>query len=927
MNRACRIGLLVGLCGALCQATEPSAPLLGPLPAEDRPLAERFSAPPASARILRIIHAQKDSPAEQDRQLQTLAAQGFGGFAGNVAFDGYVDDETKWPAFLRGVRLAKAAGMSLWLYDECGYPSGSARDLTLRGHPEWAARGLLVAGTDTSGGAVSLALPPGRLVLAAALPRRDGAIALDEARDLAASIRDRQLSWQAPAGEWFVVVMTDDLIYEGTHAAVSLAFKKPCIDLLTPEPTARFLEVTHQRYAEKLGPDLGRYFVSTFTDEPSLQNLWFRPMPYRVLPWSLTIEQEFNKRRGRQLRPLLPALVAEAGPAGARARYDFWNTVGELVSENYFGQIQNWCHKHNILSGGHLLMEESLVGHVPLYGHFFRCLRRLDAPGIDCLTSLPPEVPWQIARLVGSAADLEGRSVTMCEVSDHSQRYRAAGDTRPIRAVTEDEIRGTCNRLIWGGINTLTSYYAFKDLTDEQLQRINTHAGRCQTMLRGGRQVTDIAVLYPIESVWPVFIPALRGATDEPAARRAESVFDGASSALYAAGRDFAYVDSQALREARVAGGALTHGDLRWRVLVLPAADTLPLAAWENVAAFWRQGGVVIALGARPVNSELEFPSPRVQAIARELFGAADAPCVVTNPAGGTGILLPAGMIALLPRIVDSLFERDAACVEAKAPVKVTRRRIDGHEVYFAINDSGAAWQGDLRFCGRGVSEQWDPATGLVTPVAEGTQVPLRLGPYGAMLFRSAAASVPKRLGGAVAGALSMTCEPLPAAPKPAVSRAQAVQSELTGDDASGWRAAATLTKGQVDTFLFLNFKYPEPLDLTACEGLAIDVSAPSGQRTGAELLVFLNMADGDRFLGGTGDYLNVPGSRRAYAMFSQFKPFGQTRGELDLSQVASISVGWGGYFGTEGERITLTVRPPQRFLCNLKCPPAERAP
>ena len=61
--------------------------------------------------------------------------------------------------------------------------------------------------------------------------------------------------------------------------------------------------------------------------------------------------------------------------------------------------------------------------------------------------------------------------------------------------------------------------------------------------------------------------------------------------------------------------------------------------------------------------------------------------------------------------------------------------------------------------------------------------------------------------------------------------------------------------------------------------------------------------------------------------MFSQFKPFGQTRGELDLTQVASISVGWGGYFGTEGERITLTVRPPQRFLCNLKCPPAERAP
>jgi len=919
MNLAYRIAVVAGLCGPLCQAAESGRPVLAPLPAEDRPLAERFSDPPPSTRILPIIHAQRAQPADQDRHLQKLAAQGFGGFAGNVSFDGYVDDETKWPAFLRGVRMAKAAGMSLWLYDECGYPSGSARDLTLRGHPEWAARGLLVAEANTSGGKVSLALPPGRLVLAAALPRRSGSIVLTEARDLTASIRGGRLSWQAPEGEWFVAVMTDDLIYEGTHAAVSLAYKKPCIDLLTPEPTARFLQVTHDRYAEKLGQDLGRYFVSTFTDEPSLQNLWLRPMPHRVLPWSLTIEGEFRKRRGRELRPLLPALVADAGPAGAQARYDFWNTVGELVSENFFGQIQNWCHKHNLRSGGHLLMEESLVGHVPLYGHFFRCLRRLDAPSIDCLTSLPPEVPWHIARMIGSVADVEGRRYTMCEVSDHGQRYRPKGDTRPIRVVTEDEIRGTCNRLIWGGINTLTSYYAFQGITDEQLRRINMHAGRCQTMLRGGHQVTDIAVLYPIESVWPRFIPAHHGATDESAARRVESVFDGVSTAFYGANRDFAYVDSQTLREANVTKDALAHGDLRWRVLVLPAADTLPLKAWEKVAAFWRQGGVVIAIGARPANSETEFPSPRVQAIARELFGAAEAPCVTANPAGGTGILLPTSMIGLAPRMVDSLLERDAACVESKAPVKITRRRIDGCEVYFAINDSSTAWEGDVRFCGQGVNEQWDPASGVIATIAEGTQVPVRLGPYGAMLFRSATANVPKRLGGAIATGLSLACESLPKTPKPAASPGQFVRAEVTGDHASGWRAAATLTQGKVDTFLFLNFAYASPVNLSAYEGLAIDVSLPQGQHAPTELLVFLHTAGGGQFLAGTGHFLNMPGSTRAYALFTQFKPFGQTRGELDLSQVTSVSVGWGGYFGTEGERISFTVKPPQRFVCKTK--------
>lgn len=925
MRKICRWGVVLGLLGILCRADEGRVTgVIPPLPKENRPLAERFATPSPSARILRIIHKQQDQPEAQDKVLQQLARQGFGGFAGNVSFDGYVDDATTWPAFLRGVKMAKAAGMSLWLYDECGYPSGSARDLTLRGHPEWAARGLLIAETNTRGGAVSLALPPGKLVLAKALPRRNGAVVLDEARDLTASIADGTLTWQAPEGDWYVVGMTDDLIYEGTHAAVSLAFKKPYINLLMKEPTARFLEVNHACYAAKLDQNLGNYFASTFTDEPSLMSLWMRPMPYRVLPWSETLAAEFRKRGGGDLLPLLPALVAEAGPRGTKARYDFWNTVADLVSENYFGQIQTWCHKHQLASGGHLLMEESMVSHVPLYGDFFRCARRLDAPSIDCLTSLPAEVPWFIARMMGSVADLEGRSLTMCEVSDHCQRYRPKGDTRPIRVVTEDEIRGTCNRLIWGGINTLTSYYAFKDLSDDQLRRINTHIGRCQTLLAGGHQVADIAVLYSIESVWPKFVPAYRGATDEASARRIESVFHGVSSALYGANRDFSYVDSRAVCDAKVNGDTLKHGELKWRALVLPATDTLPLEAWKNVEQFWRKGGVVIAVGALPSNSENEFPSPRVQAIARQVFGAGDGPCVNTNAAGGVGILLPTGMMALVPRMIDTLIGRDAFCADAKAPVRITHRRVDGHDVYFAINDSDGPWSGEIHFCGRGVTEAWDPATGAMSPLKDGTQASLQLGPYGAMLFRTEQADAPQRRSqGFGRAGFALTCEPLPAVTaKPSVSQGQYVRSDLTGDNGVGWCSAATLTKGQVDTFLFMGFNYEQPLVLENSVGLMIESSVPEGQRTPAEMLVFVHTKDGGDYIASTGRYLNTPGWVRAYAMFSQFTPFGgtkKTKALLDLSHVTAIRVGWGGYLGAEGEKVSLSVKLPQRFICGAK--------
>ncbi len=913
-------GLLAGIAAS---AAETNSVAIPPLPQGDRTLADRFANPPASARILRIIHKQHDNPAEQDKQLQQLAAQGFGGFVGNVSFDGYVDDETKWPAFLRGVREAKAAGMSLWLYDECGYPSGSARDLTLRGHPEWAARGLLIAETNSTGGEISLALPPGTLVSAVALPVRDGIAALGHATNLAASVNAGQLRWNAPAGDWRVLAMTDDLIYEGTHAAVSLAFKKPCINLLMPETTARFLEVTHDQYAARLDKNLGHFFVSTFTDEPSLMNYWMRPMPYRVLPWSESLAKEFKKRRGESLDPLLPALVVDAGPRGAKARYDFWRTIAELVSENYFGQIQTWCHRHHVASGGHLLMEESLTAHVPLYGDFFRCARRLDAPSIDCLTSIPSEVPWHIARMISSIADLEERKVTMCETSDHCQRYRPAGDTRPIRVVTADEIRGTCNRLLWGGISTITSYYSFSDLDDEQLRQINNWVGRCSTMLGGGHQDADIAVLYPIESIWPKLIPARHNATDVAGARQIEHVYHGVSDTLFSANRDFTYVDARALVDAKPKQDSLVHGDLRWRVVVLPCADTLPMAALKNLERFWRAGGTVIAVGARPANSEAEFPAPRVQAMARRMFGENDEPSVITNAAGGAGIYLPAGMASLLPKLLDTIIERDARSDDPHSPLRITHRRIEDHDVYFAINDSAAPWNGAIHFPGNGVSEKWDPATGTMTPIAAGTNVSLQLGPYGAMLFRVAEIASPRRLNLVRAASPVFASKPLPDV-APVIGKGEFVQATLAGDAASGWCAPATLAKSQVDTHLFIAFRFPQPVDLRADDGLLLETSVPAGQQTGIELLVIMHTSDGGDYIASTGRLLNSPGSSRSHILFSQFHHAGWSqkgKDELDLSQVTAVNIGWGGYLGTESETISLTAKPPQRFTCGLKSP------
>jgi len=694
------------------------------LPQSDRPLEEMFANPPAESRIIKIVHSWPDDAEAQNDQITKLIDSGFGGVVCNVSFDQYLESEEKWSAFVNAVKKAKDLGMSLWLYDEKGYPSGTAGGITMRGHPEWEARGLLVKEACTQGGLVTIDLPPGKIVMAAAYAGDQESIELTQAVDLSAQIKDGRLEWDAPKGNWHVFAITEDFVYESTHAAISLADKLHYINLLMPEPTSKFLEVTYGGYSKHLGNDLGRWFRATFTDEPSLMSYWFNKMPYRILPWAPNLPVEFMKRRGYALEPLIPALVCDAGEKGKKARYDFWLTVAELTAENFFGQIQEYCHKHNLLSGGHLLMEEPLSAHVSFYGDFFRCIRRLDAPGIDCLTSIPAEVPWHIARLVGSAAELDGRTIRMCETSDFIQRYRPPGDTRPVRDVTESEIRGTCNRLMVNGINTITSYYSFADLSSADLKRINEYVGRCCMMLTGGHQVADIAVVYPIESVWPRFTPAYHGATDSQAVKQVQEIFDKVGQALWNAGRDFTYIDSRTLRESNVRKGELVHGDLRWKVVILPCVDTLPLKAWQKLAEFVKAGGIVVAVGAKPTNTESEFPSRRVQILAETVF--APSPRMVYIESGSDMDIVS---------VINSLLKPDIG-TEGTSPIRSTHRRSQGHDLYFVINDSGQPWEGIVNIAKEGECELWNPMTGAHTQIGSTRPIKLALGAYEGIFLR-----------------------------------------------------------------------------------------------------------------------------------------------------------------------------------------------
>jgi hypothetical protein len=288
---------------------------------------------------------------------------------------------------------------------------------------------------------------------------------------------------------------------------------------------------------------------------------------------------------------------------------------------------------------------------------------------------------------------------------------------------------------------------------------------------------------------------------------------------------------------------------------------------------------------------------------------------IATSSAGGLSVFLPQGVIALMPKLLDRVLARDMQVSGSNsAAIKMTHRKVDGSDLFFVINTQAEAWQGRLQFLGNEPFEVWNPEDGSVVKQATGTFENVTLRGYGARMFRTRTALRPARLKAGDNLTCQVVMQPLPAITHAAIGANPKVKTELEGSVERGWTTEGTLTKGNMDTHLFLGFSYEKTFSLKGSDGVVIDTDVATMQETRAELLVFIATEGGHRYLASTGRSLRVAGGKQSVLLFSQFHPFDKTTVPMNIEKITSIQVGWGGYFGREGETIRFSVKPPQGF-------------
>jgi hypothetical protein len=296
--------------------------------------------------------------------------------------------------------------------------------------------------------------------------------------------------------------------------------------------------------------------------------------------WTGDLLEQFQKRRGYDLTPYLPALIGDIGERTADIRADWGKTLTELAEERYLSPIREWAHRN---------------------GTKFRS-QTYGTPPVVLSSNAQVDLPegeqpyWRrftATRWAASASHLYGRPVTSSETWTwlHSPAFRAT----PLDMKAEADLH------FLQGINQLVGhgwpyspemagepgwrFYAAAVFNQHNpwwlaMPDVARYLQRISYLLRQGQPANDVALYLPVNDAYARFTIG-RDSVD----KEMDSLLGpDRIPAILDAGFNFDYID-----DAAIAKVGIPHP-----ILVLPDAKRMPADTARRIEEYRAKGGIVI---------------------------------------------------------------------------------------------------------------------------------------------------------------------------------------------------------------------------------------------------------------------------------------------------------------------------------------------
>ncbi len=667
---------------------------VGANPAGVEELQRAFERPPDDARILMRWwwFGSAVTKAELEREMRLMKDGGIGGCEVQPVYPLALDDAASGirnlpylsPEFLEALRFtaekARELGLRMDLTLGSGWPYGGPHIPVAQ-----AAGRLRWERTPVTGSTRRIPLPD--LVAGEKLI---GAFAGNSPRELTV-MRDGAV-WlpeggERPAEVWFFVSSRTGMMVKrpalGAEGYVLDHYDRAALD--------NHLSQVADRLRKALGP-IAPYAV--FCDSLEVFGS----------DWTSDFLEEFRRRRGYDLRPHLPALAAQ----GPDLRHDWGRTLTELVNERFLEPLHAWAGRN----GTRLRVQGYGMPPAALSSYAFADLP--EGEGAQWKT-------LQSTRWASSASHLLGKQVTSSETWTwlHSPSFRA----------TPLDVKAEADRHFLQGINQLIGhgwpytpenveypgwrFYAAAVFNEKNpwwlvMPDLSLYLQRVSFLLRQGRPANDVALYLPNSDAWAHFAPGRVNLLLGLGERLGPDVV----ARILEAGYNLDFIDDDTLDRLG-----------RYRIIVLPGVERLPVTTVRKLETFARGGGAVIA-------------TRRLPALAPG-FLATEADHRQVREISGQVARLVEDENRRLANALAAVLRPDLSLAPPAPEIGFVHRSTESAEIYFLVNTGNTRRRTDATFRVEGMeADWWDPLTGRARPAEKtGPAIHLDLEPYGSRVL------------------------------------------------------------------------------------------------------------------------------------------------------------------------------------------------
>lgn len=568
--------------------------------------------------------------------------------------------------------------------------------------------------------------------------------------DLREYIKDDELIWTVPNGNWNI------------EEYICLPENNGFANFMSYDASMDFISLTYKRFTDRYGDYIGDTVKMTFYDD----------LQYKVLNrrmWDYSLNEVFEERYGFDPAPYYPALWEDIGEDTKHYRSLLMDCRAHMFADGFFKAVGDFTKQHGLISTGHVC-EPKDASCSWLYGDGFLWRRHSNAVGMDLVHSYMYGLNG--CKIASSAAYNYDIPTVVCEIYGN---YEVLNE-RILYCEAMNAFSRGVNYLIphtlWLSGKARIPHEVshrnpeYKDI----LPSLNEYITRCQSLLRNGRHICDIALLYPISSVHS----QMTLYESEPHGWEFSKTPENTdymtliNSIMAYAGKDLTVIHPEVMRDkVSTDDGILylnnTVNFERFEVLVMPGMSMISLENLKKIKKFWDGGGKIIATVELP-SEAFEFSPDKnydeeVRSIIYDIFGVEGNSHDVMeniyenkNQNGGVAYFIPSDKTGAdgvyhvesktVADILDSLYiaydveitnmptlddcgalslilpaykNSGAANAMLKGGVfGYIHKKQDDSDIYFFSNSTSADYDGDILLRGEMNPEIWDPYTGKI---------------------------------------------------------------------------------------------------------------------------------------------------------------------------------------------------------------------